>query len=139
MRATVRSSPDKRRSRCSAEVVGTVRSAGFGDADVPAPPTAGSRPVESAPARLTPAEILSKPVPTYTDEARRLRIEGEVLVEAVLEASGKVQVVRVVRGLGHGLDEEAVRRAEQIRFKPALRDGQPSDSTVVLHIIFQLA
>ena len=117
---------------------GMVRDAGFGNADAPAPASTSSHPA-AAPVKIIPAEILSKPVPIYTDEARRLHIEGEVLVEAVLEASGKVQVVRVVRGLGHGLDEEAVRRAEQIHFKPALRDGQPADSTVVLHIIFQLA
>jgi TonB family protein len=116
---------------------GAVRQAGF-DSDVPAHATTSPR-VEAAPAKITPAEILSKPTPIYTEEARRLHIEGEVLIEAVLEASGKVEVVRVLRGLGHGLDEEAVRRAEQIRFKPALRDGQPADSTVVLHIIFQLA
>jgi TonB family protein len=117
---------------------GTVRSAGFGDADVPAPPTVRTQAAAPA-AKITPAEILSKPTPIYTEEARRLHIEGEVLVEAILGASGKVQVLRVVRGLGHGLDEEAVRRAEQIHFKPALRDGQPADSTVILHIIFQLA
>jgi TonB family protein len=85
------------------------------------------------------AEILSKPTPVYTQEARNLHIEGEVLLEVVLEASGSLRVVRVVRGLGHGLDDNAVRAAEQIHFKPAMRDGQPADSTVVLHIIFQLA
>jgi TonB family protein len=68
-----------------------------------------------------------------------MKVEGEVLLEVVLEATGRVRVVRVVRGLGHGLDESAVRAAEQIKFKPALRDGQPSDFTAVLHIIFQLA
>ena len=47
--------------------------------------------------------------------------------------------MRVVRGLGAGLDEAAVRAAEQIPFKPALRNGQPADSTAVLHIVFQLA
>jgi TonB family protein len=57
----------------------------------------------------------------------------------VLEASGSLHVVRVMRGLGHGLDDNAVKAAEQIHFKPAMRDGQPTDSTVVLHIIFQLA
>jgi TonB family protein len=62
-----------------------------------------------------------------------------VLVEAVFEATGKVRVLRVVRGLGYGLDDAAIHAAEQIRFKPALKDGQPSDQTVVLHIIFQLA
>jgi len=48
-------------------------------------------------------------------------------------------VVRVIRGLGHGLDEAAVQAAQQIHFKPALQDGQPADSTAVLHIVFQLA
>ena len=93
----------------------------------------------SCAAQMVPAEILSKPTPIYTEEARSLRIEGEVLLEVVLEASGNLHVLRVVRGLGHGLDDDAVKAAEQIRFKPALKDGQPSDSTVVLHIIFQLA
>ena len=115
-----------------------VRSAGFGDADVPAPPTVQSRAVEQT-ARLTPAEIISKPAPAYTQEARSQRIEGEVLLEVVFEATGRIRVLKVVRGLGHGLDDSAVRAAEQIRFKPALKDGQPSDSTAVVHIIFQLA
>lgn len=117
----------------------TVHSAGFGDADVAAPPTVQSRPAAQAPARMVPAEIISKPVPTYTPEARAQKIEGEVLLEVVFEASGRLRVLRVVRGLGHGLDDEAVRAAEQIHFKPALKDGQPADSTAVVHIIFQLA
>ena len=118
---------------------GSVRQAGFGDADVPAPPPVQSRPAAQAAAKMVPAEILSKPVPSYTEEARAKRIEGEVLLEVVFEASGRLRVVRVVRGLGHGLDDAAVHAAEQIRFKPALKDGQPSDSTAVVHIIFQLA
>ncbi|MFZ0958846.1 MAG: TonB family protein [Candidatus Sulfotelmatobacter sp.] len=116
-----------------------VQQAGFGDADVPAPPTSGSHAAQTIAPRIVPAEILWKPVPIYTEEARKQKVEGEVLVEAVLEASGKVKVLRVVRGLGHGLDEEAVKEAGQLRFKPALRDGQPSDSTVVLHVVFQIA
>jgi TonB family protein len=84
-------------------------------------------------------EILSKEKPIYTEEARAKRIEGEVLLEAVFEATGKIRVLRIVRGLGYGLDDAAIRAAEQIRFKPALKDGQPSDSTAVVHIIFQLA
>ena len=118
---------------------GVVRDAGFGNADVAAPPTVQSRPAAQSAAKIVPAEILSKPVPIYTEEARSKRIEGEVLLQVVLEASGKLRVLRVVHGLGHGLDDAAVQAAEQIRFKPALQDGQPSDSTVVLHIIFQLA
>ena len=116
-----------------------VRQAGFGDADVPAPPTVQAHPAAPAAEKIVPAEILSKPVPIYTEEARAKRIEGEVLLEVVFEATGKIHVLRVVRGLGHGLDDAAVRAAEQIHFKPALKDGQPSDSTALVHIIFQLA
>lgn len=117
---------------------GAVRQGGFGDADAAATAQARPKPTEQAP-KVLPAEIISKPLPVYTEEARKLRVEGEVLLEVIFEASGQVRVLRVVRGLGHGLDEAAVHAAEQIRFKPTLRDGQPADSTAVLHIIFQLA
>ena len=116
---------------------GAVREGGFGDATA-VPVATRSRQIESA-AKISPAEIISKPTPVYTDEGRKLHIEGEVLLEVVLQASGQVHVLRVVHGLGHGLDDAAVRAAEQIRFKPAMRDGQPTDFTAVLHIIFQLA
>jgi len=117
---------------------GVVRQAGFGDSD-PAPvQPSRPKPAEITP-KIVPAEIISKPTPAYTDDARRAKIEGEVLLEVVLEASGHIRVLRVVRGLGHGLDESAIQAAEKISFKPAMRDGQPADSTAVLHIIFQLA
>jgi TonB family protein len=87
----------------------------------------------------TPVEILFKPKPQYTEEARNLKIEGEVLLRVLFTAGGEVRVLEVVRGLGHGLDESAVHAAQQIRFKPALRDGQPSDSTATVHILFELA
>jgi TonB family protein len=117
---------------------GTVRQGGFGDADAPLAQQL-RKPVVNEVAKKTPVEIISKPTPTYTDEARKLRIEGEVLLEVMFEASGRLRVLRVVRGLGHGLDENAQRAAEQIRFKPAMKDGQPADSTATVHIIFQLA
>ena len=117
---------------------GTVRAGGFGDAEPVATTSNRAKPAETAP-RMTPAEIVSKPTPVYTEEARKQRIEGEVLLQVVFEASGQIRVLKVIRGLGHGLDEAAIRAAEQIRFKPALRDGQPADSTAVLHIVFQLA
>jgi len=116
---------------------GAVHQSTFADASAPVAESR-ARPVQAA-SRAVEAEILSKPVPAYTEEARRLRVEGEVLLQAVLEADGKVRVLRVVRGLGHGLDDEAVRAAQQIRFRPAMQDGQPADSTVILHIVFQLA
>jgi TonB family protein len=50
-----------------------------------------------------------------------------------------VQVVRVTKGLGHGLDEAAMRAAEQIKFKPAMQNGQPVDFPAAVHIVFQIA
>jgi outer membrane biosynthesis protein TonB len=54
-------------------------------------------------------------------------------------AAGTLHVNRVVRGLGHGLDEAAIAAANKIRFKPAMRGGQPVDSTAIVHVVFQLA
>jgi TonB family protein len=87
----------------------------------------------------TPVEITFKPNPIYTQEARDLKLEGEVLLEVEFEAGGQLHVKRVVRGLGHGLDEAAIVAANKIRFKPATRDGQTVDSTAILHVVFQLA
>ena len=117
---------------------GTVRQGGFGDADIVTasqPKTKSAEPV----VKTLPAEITFKPRPVYTDEGRQLKIEGEVLLEVVFSATGQIRVVKVVRGLGHGLDESAVRAAEKIEFKPALKDGHPADFEAVLHIVFQLA
>src|SRR6266581_3260282 len=94
--------------------------------------------VDSGPA-TTPVEITFKPNPVYTEEARRLKLQGEVLLEVMFSANGQLHVNRVVRGMGHGLDEAAVNAANQMRFKPALRNGVPADSTAVVHVVFQLA
>ncbi len=117
---------------------GTVRQSGFGDADVVAPSQPKPKAAESV-AKTIPAEITFKPRPAYTEEGRRLKVEGEVLIEVVFTATGQVRVQRVVQGLGHGLDESAIQAAQKIQFKPALKDGRPSDFQAVLHIVFQLA
>jgi TonB family protein len=90
-------------------------------------------------APTSPVEITYKPNPAYTDEARTLKLEGEVLLEVSFAASGTLHVNRVVRGLGHGLDEAAIAAANKMRFKPALRNGQPVDSTAIVHVLFQMA
>ena len=116
---------------------GAVQPGGFGTVEiVPVEKSAPKK--EEAPA-IQPVVILSKPTPVYTDEARKLGIEGEVLVEVNFQASGEVRTVRVVKGLGHGLDEAALRAAQQIRFKPALQEGHAMDFPAIAHIIFQLA
>ena len=86
-----------------------------------------------------PVEIVFKPTPEYTDEARSARIEGTVSLELEFTAAGDVRVLRVVRGLGHGLDEAAQRAALRIRFKPAQSDSGPVDSRATVHITFRLS
>jgi TonB family protein len=117
---------------------GTIRQSGFGDADVVAAAPVKAKAAEAA-VKTIPAEITFKPRPVYTEEGRKLKVEGEVLIEVVFGATGQLKIVKVVQGLGHGLDESAVHAAEKIQFKPALKDGHPADFQAVLHIIFQLA
>jgi TonB family protein len=87
----------------------------------------------------TDLEVLSKPPVQYTAEARQLRIQGDVVLRVTFFANGQVVVHEVVHGLGHGLDEEARRVAQQIRFRPATRDGRPVDMTTTITITFQIA
>ena len=86
-----------------------------------------------------PVEILFKPSPVYTEEARRMGIQGEVALSVIFQANGAIRIIGVARSLGHGLDQAAVQAATQIRFKPALRDGQPADFPATLRIEFRLA
>lgn len=114
-----------------------VTAGGFGDASaVAAGPV---RRVQRDAGDVKPVEIISKPRPIYTAEARQLKIEGEVLLDVTFGADGTLRVQHVNRGLGHGLDEAAIRAAQQIRFRPAQRDGHPQDTAAVLHIVFELA
>lgn len=108
--------------------------------DVTTAPSALPKPPPiPVPAAEHPPVILSHPVPVYTAQAQRNHIEGEVVLQAVLQRDGSVRILRVVQGLGYGLDGAARDAAHKLRFRPALRDGQPVDWTVLLHITFRMA
>ena len=141
-------------------IKGTVQSTGFGNGTATPPAGGGGKrgsvaeggfaatdtsteaPKKKAgptgPADNSP-EITDKPRPEYTAEGRSLKIEGDVRIDVVFLANGTVQVNKVVSGLGHGLDESAVRAAQQIKFKPAKRSGEPVDFPAVIRIEFRLA
>ncbi len=114
-----------------------VRTGSFGEA---APATADQSPGRPKPIEpvFTPVEIISKPKPAYTEEARNLKLEGQVSLEVVFLSNGSIRILRVVHGLGHGLDEAAQQAALQVRFRPATRGGVPVDTSATIHITFQL-
>jgi TonB family protein len=129
-------SSGSRAPRGAANGFGEVQTAGFdARASAPAQPSVAAltKPIDR------PVEIVFKPTPEYTDEARSARIEGTVSLELEFAAAGDVRVLRVVRGLGHGLDEAAQQAALRIRFKPAQSDGQAVDSRATVHITFRLS
>lgn len=89
-------------------------------------------------AQTTPIVVLWKPLPQYTAEARAQHIQGDVTLRVRFTAGGQVQVLGVVRGLGAGLDQQAIAAAEKIRFRPATRDGHAVDQVSLIRISFQM-
>ena len=85
------------------------------------------------------AEITAKPLPKYTREARRVGVEGVVVLKVLLLGDGKLDRVRVVRRLPYGLTENAIRVACEVKFKPAMKAGQPVAQWVTLQYGFRLA
>lgn len=116
---------------------GTIHSGVFSD-QAAAPTTKAATPHEAKPS-VQPVEILEKPDPVYTAEARARKIEGNVVLDVIFSASGSVDVLRVVRGLGYGLDQAAIAAAKRIRFRPERIDGKPVDEHAKLTIVFRLA
>ena len=125
-------------------VTGTATTGSYANAKVASaeiPKAQAAAPVQQAAAgpTATGLEIVSKPTVQYTSEARQLKVEGNVILRVTFTSSGRVVVQSIVHGLGHGLDEEARRVAEQIRFHPATRNGEAVDLTTNITITFQLA
>lgn len=89
-------------------------------------------------AGISPPAIGYEVKPVYTEEARRRRVEGDVVLEVIVLADGTIGTVRVLRGLGYGLDETAVRAMREWRFHPAQRHGEPVDVVVEVAMEFRL-
>lgn len=78
------------------------------------------------------------PQPRYTEEGRLARVQGVVILEAVIDAEGRVHNVKVLKGLPLGLSESAVETAREWTFKPAMLNGQPVPVYLNLTIRFSL-
>lgn len=86
---------------------------------------------------IDPPRLLREVKPDYTDEARRQGINGEVLLEIVVRRDGTVGDIRLLSGLGFGLDRRAVDAVRQWRFAPARRLGTPVDVIVEVAVEFR--
>ncbi len=84
--------------------------------------------------------LLREVKPQYTAQAMRAKIQGEVLLECIVQPTGEVGNIRIVRSLdsAFGLDQEAIKAARQWRFAPGTRQGQPVAVLVTIAIAFTL-
>lgn len=98
----------------------------------------GQRQVFSAREITTRARILNKPEPTYTEAARKNQITGTVVLSAIFARDGTVKAIRVLKGLPDGLTEVAIVAARQIKFAPAIKDGEPVSMFMHLEYNFNL-
>lgn len=87
---------------------------------------------------ITPPELLHEVRPEYTDDARRQNLTGDVVLEIVVRRDGSVGDVKVIRGLGAGLDRRAIDAVRQWKFAPARRHGTPIDLFVEVAVEFKL-
>jgi TonB family protein len=74
---------------------------------------------------ITPPRLREVANPNYTPEARKKKIEGAVSLAIIVDTKGDVADAKVVKGLGHGLDENAVIAVKEWKYKPAEKDGEP--------------
>ena len=76
--------------------------------------------------------------PEFSEEARKAKAAGNVLVNLLVDEQGRPQHVHVLRGVGMGLDEKAVEAVKQYRFKPAMESGKPVAVYLNVEVNFQI-
>ena len=87
---------------------------------------------------VTPPTVLSRIEPVYSEKAREAKLQGKVVVSAIVRKDGSLEVLKVVRGLGLGLDKNAIDALKKWRFRPGMRDGKPVDVALNIEVNFKL-
>jgi TonB family protein len=95
------------------------------------PPAKVSRGAVSAPS------VIQSPDPKYTKEAASRHFEGTSVLMVVLNTKGSAENIAILRPLGMGLDEQAVKAVQQWRFQPAIKNGQPVRALINIEILFR--
>jgi periplasmic protein TonB len=87
---------------------------------------------------ISAPQALSTPDPEYTEEARTAKTQGTCILWMIVDETGHPRNIRVVRGLGHGLDAKAIEAVQQWRFEPAMKDGKPVNVQISVQVGFHL-
>jgi TonB family protein len=86
----------------------------------------------------TKPRVIYAPTPPFSDQARKAKVEGTILLTVTVAESGDVADVKVVKGLGSGLDESAIATVRTWKFKPGTQDGSPVKSEINVEVSFHL-
>ena len=87
---------------------------------------------------ITPPVLLWKVEPEYTEDARRAKIQGSVILHLEVDARGQTQNIKVVQPLGLGLDQRAIEAVGRWKFRPGTRHGKPFVTTAIVEVFFRL-
>ena len=82
--------------------------------------------------------LITQVIPEYSEQARKARFQGRVVLDTIVEEDGSVRIVRVARGIGFGLDEQAIAAVAQWRFRPARMNGKPVAVAMNIEVNFNL-
>jgi TonB family protein len=87
---------------------------------------------------ISAPQAVSTPTPNYTEEARRTKTQGTCILGLIVDTEGHPRDIRVVRGLGSGLDAKAIEAVERWRFEPAKKDGKAVNVLISVEVSFRL-
>jgi TonB family protein len=87
---------------------------------------------------VKPPRAIYSPEPEFSEEARKRKVQGVVVLDIIVTSAGKAVQIRVVQGPGHGLAEKAVEAVSQWKFEPATKDGKPVSVEIAVEVDFRL-
>ena len=94
--------------------------------------------VHARTASITPPRLIYKVEPEFSEEARKAKFQGTVVLSIEVDQSGRTRTLEVVSSPGLGLDRKAIEAVLQWRFRPALRDGKPVTTSARVELNFRL-
>ena len=91
-----------------------------------------------SPPDVSPPQVIRKVDPEYSEQARKAKCQGAVVLNLVVQRDGTVRNVRVAQSLDVGLDAKAIEAVQQWRFQPGMKDGEPVDVAAIVEVTFRM-